>query len=63
MAWELDKYRLAEKVSREGYRFNPDPNINVRDAVATQDYANSGYDRGHICPLGLFGDRLGMFTS
>ena len=45
VAWKLDKNRLVEKVSRKGYRFNPDPDINERDAVITQDYANSGYDR------------------
>lgn len=37
VAWKLDKNRLVEKVSRKGYRFNPDPDINVRDAVVTQD--------------------------
>ena len=52
VAWELNKERLVEKVSRKGYRFNPDPNIDVKEAVVTQDYANSGYDRGHMCPAG-----------
>lgn len=52
VAWKLNKERLVERVSRKRYRFNPDPDIDVNKAVVTQDYANSGYDRGHMCPAG-----------
>lgn len=52
VAWKLNKERLLERVSRKGYRFNPDPDIDINEAVVTQDYANSGYDRGHMCPAG-----------
>ena len=52
VAWRLDKKKLQERVSRKGYKFLPDPNLNQRQAVVTQDYARSGYDRGHMCPAG-----------
>lgn len=52
VAWRLDKKKLAERVSRKGYGFRPDPNLNAKQAVVTQDYAKSGYDRGHMCPAG-----------
>ena len=50
VAWKLDKKRLVERVNRKRYKFSPDPDLNVKHAVVTQDYANSGYDRGHMCP-------------
>ena len=52
VAWRLDKKKLVEKVSRRGYGFRPDPNLIPKEAVVTQDYAKSGYDRGHMCPAG-----------
>lgn len=52
VAWRLDKAKLAEKVNRKGFGFRPDPNLNAKQAVVTQDYAHSGYDRGHMCPAG-----------
>ena len=52
VAWRLDKKKLVEKVSRKGYGFRPDPNLIPKEAVVTQDYAKSGYDRGHMCPAG-----------
>ena len=52
VAWRLDKKKLVEKVSRKGHSFSPDPNMNAKQAVVTQDYVRSGYDRGHMCPAG-----------
>lgn len=52
VAWSLDKRKLAEVISRKGFNFRPDPDLNPKEAVVTQDYAHSGYDRGHMCPAG-----------
>jgi endonuclease G len=52
VAWSLDKRKLAEVVSRKGFNFRPDPDMDPKEAVVTQDYAHSGYDRGHMCPAG-----------
>ena len=52
VAWQLDKKKLVEKVSRKGHSFSPDPSMNAKQAVVTQDYVRSGYDRGHMCPAG-----------
>ena len=52
VAWRLDKKKLVEKVSRKGHSFSPDPSMNAKQAVVTQDYVRSGYDRGHMCPAG-----------
>ena len=37
VAWSLDKRKLAEVVSRKGFNFRPDPDLNLKEAVVTQD--------------------------
>ena len=51
VAWELTADKLVERVERDD-RFLPDPDLPADEAVTTDDYRGSGYDRGHLCPAG-----------
>ncbi|EJX10079.1 DNA/RNA non-specific endonuclease [gut metagenome] len=51
VAWELNRQKLIERESRSN-KFLPDPDLTVKEAVTTDDYKRSGWDRGHMCPAG-----------
>ena len=51
VAWELNADKLVERESRTD-KFLPDPDLPQQDAVTTDDYKRSGWDRGHMCPAG-----------
>lgn len=54
-SWVLHKLvkEAASGTERRSNDFLEDPNVASGSAV-TQDYARSGYDRGHLCPAGDF---------
>lgn len=49
VAWELNRDKLVERESRTD-KFLPDPDLPKSEAVTTDDYKGSGWDRGHMCP-------------
>lgn len=49
VAWKLTPSRLVENYSRSN-KFLPDPALPTSQAVTTNDYKGSGWDRGHMCP-------------
>lgn len=51
-AWVLTAGRTQGTTKRDNYGFAPDPLLPESEAVVTQDYSGSGYDRGHMCPAG-----------
>jgi endonuclease G len=51
VAWELNTEKLIERESRND-KFVPDPDIDERQAITTDEYTHSGWDRGHMCPAG-----------
>ena len=51
VAWELNAEKLIERESRSD-KFVPDPDIDHYRAITTDEYKNSGWDRGHMCPAG-----------
>lgn len=52
VAWELTSEETTGSISRKDYDFAPDPNLDACFQVVKQEYANYGYDRGHMCPAG-----------
>ena len=52
VAWELTPEKLVERESRKNSKFLPDPDLPQAEAVTTDDYKGSGWDRGHMCPAG-----------
>lgn len=49
VAWSITSDELIERESRTN-NFQPDPALPAHEAVTTEDYTRSGYDRGHMCP-------------
>lgn len=52
VAWELTSEETTGPISRKDYDFAPDPMLDTSYQVEKQEYANNGYDRGHMCPAG-----------
>ena len=51
VAWKIDRSELEDREERSN-EFLPDPDLKESEAVTTNDYRGSGYDRGHMCPAG-----------
>lgn len=49
VAWHLTADRVDGNVQRKD-KFDVDYSLGSALQVTTQDYSNSGYDRGHMCP-------------
>lgn len=49
VAWELTSQEAQAQGPRSD-EFAPDPQVEGRSRVTTDDYRGSGYDRGHMCP-------------
>lgn len=52
VAWELTSEETTGPISRKDYDYAPDPMLDASYQVEKREYANSGYDRGHMCPTG-----------
>ena len=50
VAWYLTKEHTYGDNQRKNQAFHPDTDI--KNAVTTYDYMQTGYDRGHMCPAG-----------
>lgn len=53
VAYKLTSKNLEKNVNRADERFYPDDKVSTGSA-SPQDYAGSGYDRGHLAPAGDF---------
>lgn len=52
VAWELTSEETAGPISRKNYDYAPDPMLEANYQIDKYEYNNSGYDRGHMCPVG-----------
>lgn len=51
VAYELTKQEMEGTVPRSN-DFIPDPDVSYENSSSTDDYKNSGWDRGHMAPAG-----------
>lgn len=54
---------LTRPRAKRKNRFHPDPNLRPADRAELADYAKSGFDRGHMAPVGDMADEQSQFES
>jgi endonuclease G len=62
-AEHLTRERLTTPHPDRRDSFHADPNIAPSDRAELQDYARSGYDRGHMAPSGDMADEKSQYES
>ncbi len=62
-AEHLTRERLTGARLERKNEFHPDPNLSPSDRAELEDYARSGYDRGHMAPSGDMSDQRSQHES
>ncbi|MCJ7818271.1 MAG: DNA/RNA non-specific endonuclease, partial [Syntrophales bacterium] len=59
----LTREELTRPRAERKNRFHPDPNLPPEDRAKLADYAKSGFDRGHMSPVGDMADERSQYES
>lgn len=62
-AEHLTREELTKPHAKRKNRFHADPNLPPEDRAELEDYAESGYDRGHMAPVGDMADDKSRYES
>lgn len=59
----LTREELTKPRAKRKNRFHPDPNLRPEDRAELADYAKSGFDRGHMSPVGDMANEKSQYES
>jgi endonuclease G len=59
----LTREELTKPRAKRKNNFHPDPNLPPADRAELEDYEHSGYDRGHMAPVGDMADSTSQKES
>jgi endonuclease G, mitochondrial len=59
----LTRKELTRERAKRKNRFHPDPSLPPENRAELADYAKSGFDRGHMAPVGDMADERSQYES
>jgi endonuclease G, mitochondrial len=59
----LTRQELTRPHAQRKNKFHPEPNLRPEDRAELADYAKSGFDRGHMAPVGDMADERSQYES